>query len=92
MSLSPRPGIAGASACVTPSVARGLGRTSGPATPSSPPRRKRLSWRAKRLRFGWHREVGLQEAATSALLPSSGVSGPALPGLRKPHPRGRTQA
>jgi hypothetical protein len=32
--------IAGTVACVTPSVARGLGRTSGPATPASPPRRK----------------------------------------------------
>ena len=92
VSLAHATGIAGAIAGVTPSVARGLGRTSGPATPASPPRRKRLSWRAKRLRFGWHREVGLQEAATSAPLPSSGVSGPALPGLRKPHPRGRTQA
>ena len=28
-------------ACVTPSVARGLGRASDPATPASPPRRKR---------------------------------------------------
>ena len=77
------------SACVTPSVACGLGRASAPPTPASPPRRKRLSWRAKRLRLGRHREVA---SATSAPLPSSGVSAASLPVPKKPHPRGRTPA
>jgi hypothetical protein len=75
------------SACVTPSVACGLGRASAPTTPASPPRRKRLSWRAKRLTV---RTAPCRCAP--APLPSSGVSAASLPVPRKPHPRGRTPA
>ena len=43
--------------CVTPSGSCGLGRAPDAATPALPSRRKRLSRRAKRLRFERHREV-----------------------------------
>ena len=89
-SLCPCPGFTGSGRLRHP---LGRARFGTGVTPCNPrfaaQAQARLSWRAKRLRFGGHREVA---SATSAPLPSSGVSGASLPVLRKPHPRGTTQA
>jgi hypothetical protein len=80
-------------ACVTPSVARGLGQASDPATPASPPRRKRAC-HGGRNACGSGGTVKLRQASAQLPhhCPPQGCAGSALPGLRKPHPRGRTQA